>query len=167
MLSFHSKMVRLKVDTDNPRKIRDAEFPFQNGSIKRQAKHRDVSTRQTLFPFQTGSIKRFRCSQPNQQTPSFPFQTGSIKSYSFRNRFLRTHCFHSKLVRLKVNTRLKAIADGKREFPFQTGSIKSEQRTETPQPKTLFPFQTGSIKRSVRREDNCRATRVSIPNWFD
>ena len=53
-------------------------------------------------------------------------------------------CFHSKMVRLKVE--YYVYADKVSLFPFQNGSIKSDLLPGLNRIDIKFPFQTGSIK---------------------
>ena len=78
LLSFNSKLVRLKAVRESPIKVDFWLFQFQTGSIKSTKETSNVY-KTKRFQFQTGSIKRdMLASLAN--AGMFQFQTGSIKS---------------------------------------------------------------------------------------
>ena len=104
---FNSTMVRLKEGDVTLDDLRELEFQFHNGSIKRRAGRRG---RGWFFQFQfhNGSIKRRLLSGPHGLLIMFQFHNGSIK---------RIQSGESHRVSL--------------EFQFHNGSIKSVINPET------------------------------------
>ena len=58
VVSFNSKLVRLKEQGIKPEEIAEQTFQFQTGSIKRIRPSWSGLKRVCQFQFQTGSIKR-------------------------------------------------------------------------------------------------------------
>ena len=78
-----------------------------------------------MFQFQTGSIKSIIKKLYAGDVSTFQFQTGSIKSIQYGFTTFQFICFNSKLVRLKVTTRIGTRVMRRDLFQFQTGAIRS------------------------------------------
>ena len=145
ILSFNSKLVRLKVETNEYYAEVTELFQFQTGSIKSNDRTAERRIRHQKFQFQTGSIKSIsRRDGVGYFLTVFQFQTGSIKRCELCLVFKHGRSFNSKLVRLK-----------------EWGSVNY------PTPIDVFQFQTGSIKRISVVSKVALPCVVSIPNWFD
>ena len=166
VLSFNSKLVRLKVDGGwRSRVSRDG---FNSKLVRLKVGHLCTGGVDFFqFQFQTGAIKSDNTDiHVIRQRDSFNSKLVRLKGLRVPRLSRVRACFNSKLVRLKVPFGLRNWRRWTR-FNSKLVRLKGSTCDSSSVLSRTFQFQTGAIKSDYRFWHVCVYGLVSIPNWCD